>query len=207
MIINLIKHPDCRIYNEWKEYTSTKKESAVLDTSSFENIDQYIKRSLNATARNRYNFSVKNGFRSQEIKWRVRNLFLEDIHSINTSAEIRQGNPMKESYLKFPTPLSDSDTCHKHFSTCIATFNSNGTMVAYISAHFCGDMAAASQILGHAAQLKNGVMLNCWVAFLNKCIERKIKAVTYSRWTDGVDGLRYWKHSVGMKPLIITASE
>ena len=203
MKVRLVRHNKCRLYREWKEYLSLDSESAVLDLTKYRDLDHYIKNGLNATARYTYRQSIKAQFNSHEITWAGRNNFLDDIHELNTSTAERQGKPMGESYLAYPLPQSDNDTCEVHYCKCIATFTREGKLVAYITAHYCGELAASSQIMGHANFLKSGIMINCWVQFVKMAMERNIKAIAYSRWTDGLPGLAYWKHSVGMRPEVV----
>lgn len=203
MTVNLTPHTGCRIYNDWHEYLSEDEPSAVLDLSGFACMEEYLAKALNATARNRYNYSYKNGYTSRIITWEERTAFLDDLHAINTSARERQGKPMSDGYLKYPAVYSTpKPECPAHYARFIGCFK-DGKLVAYITAHFCGKLAAASQILGHYEHLKNGIMLSVWMEFVGHCFNRGIEKIVYSRWKDGNDGLKYWKHSVGMKSKIL----
>lgn len=188
--------PDsCREYKSWHEYCADPADSAVL--TLFGHGDAYDL--MNATARNRLRHSGRLGYHSREITWSERTFYLDDIHAINTSMAERQRKPMGESYLDYPKEITGRKSCCHHYGTFIACFK-DAKLYAYITTNFCGEMAAASQILGHGDYLKDGIMLNIWAAFVEVCITRGIKYIVYSRWNDGYGGLRHWKHSVGMKP-------
>jgi hypothetical protein len=194
---------NCPVYNDWHQYLQSDEPSAVLDLTPFADMTVYLHRGLNATARNRYNYSYKNGYESRMLTWEERTQYLHNIHAINTSAKARQGKPMSAGYHAFPRAFTTAQNeCAAHLARFIGCFK-DGICVAYISAHFCGKLAAASQILGHAEHLKNGIMLSVWMEFVAHCFERGIEKIVYSRWKDGTDGLKYWKHSVGMKEEIL----
>jgi len=200
MTIDLIEHKECREYRSWASLLQNPAGWAVIDLSRFAGFQHYLDAGMNSTAGNRYRYSVKNGYQSRAITWAERNTRLTEIHEINTSLDVRQGREMAAHYKEFPKEITGLKTCENHYSEFITCHDPDAKAVAYITANFCGEMAASSQILGHADHLKNGAMLNVWAEFIRLCFERKIKAVVYSKWSDGVDGLRYWKHSVGMKP-------
>lgn len=202
MEIDLVPHEDCRIYCDWREYFTVEKESAVLELGRFASVEDYVAKGMNATARNRYRFSVKNGYYSHLRGLPERNMHVQQMHEINTSMEQRQGREMSESYKQMPAVFTTEETCAEHYSKWIFCYLYE-VPVAYITVNFCGRMAAASQIMCHAAHLKNGAMLNAWVCLVSECMQRGITHIIYSRWSDGLDGLRYWKHSVGMCPAVV----
>lgn len=190
--------PDaCAVYSFWSEWLKSNNHAAVLELDGRAPVKYF-----NATAANRYRFGLKSGYAAVQISWEERDEFLEDIYQINTSLEIRQGRPMKENYTQYPSRVSQGKFCNNHHATFIGCFHNN-VLVAYISTNFCGELAAASQIIGHKDHLKNGCMIVLWAEFIRVCQERMIKIIVYSRWSDGSDGLRYWKHSVGMTPQIV----
>ena len=201
--VDLVPHGNCATYRFWSAYLQSDEPCAVLDLAAFTGAEDYFSKALNATARNRYRYSVNAGYVSKRITWHQRNAHLPDIFEINTSAPMRQGKPMSETYQRQPVPVAEnSNSCCEHSADFYACFK-NEKMVAYISMNYSGNLCAASQILGHAQHLKNEVMLNLWVAFVNDCMARGFTHIVYSRWKDGTDGLKYWKHSVGMVPVIL----
>lgn len=204
MTIELMAHPDCRDYIFWANYCKSNEESAVLDISKIMFEDQYKYDVLNATARNLYNRCTRLGYVSRLVSWEERNTLLDDIHAINTSAPMRQGRPMSKSYQERPVAFgTGAPACDLHRSELIGCFAPDGRLVAYITAGHCGTLSASSQIIGHADHLKNGIMYQVWTIFVVRCINLGQQAVVYSRWSDGTDGLRIWKRSVGLKPIIL----
>lgn len=198
MKVHLGPDHGCAIYDFWKEWLQSSNQAAVLELDGRDPVKYY-----NATAANRYRFALRSGYTAVVLSWLERDEFLADIYDINTSMERRQGRPMKENYLDRPGSTSSVvQSCEDHYTKFIACFK-DSKVIAYISANFCGDLAAASQILGHGGHLKNGCMLVLWAEFVRLCQQKISRVIVYSRWSDGTDGLRYWKHSVGMKPVIL----
>lgn len=197
--------PDsCDIYKYWHEYTQTLTQSAVFDIT---NVDEFnVIKSFNETKRNTHRQSVKKGYHSRQISWDERTKYLQDIHDINTSKSVRQNKPMSDSYSVYPKAESNRQDCRNHFATFLGCFGSDRKMYAYIATNVCGEMCAASQIIGHGEYLNDGIMVNIWAQFVKVCKQSGIKYIVYSRWKDGVDGLKSWKTAVGMKPMIIYES-
>jgi len=205
--VNLIPHSNCREYVAWHNYMLDAKESAVLMVPDkyphdwHKHIEHLI---LTPNKRNELRRSIKYGYSSREITWAERTNYLADIHQINTSKHMRQNKSMGEEYLKFPKEITGGKTCEHHYGTFIGCFDKDGRLRAYITTNFCGEMAAASQILGHGEYLCDHIMVNIWHEFVRICIERGIKYIVYSRWDDGWEGLRLWKKSVGMRAEVLT---
>jgi hypothetical protein len=199
ILINLVPHSDCREYKAWHEYMHDPKESAVYEIPKYGDILD----SFNSTKRNAFRQSLRKGYTSREITWPERTNYLNDIFEINTSKQVRQGKPLETAYQQQPKEITGDKTCEEHYGTFIGCFATDGKLRAYITTNFCGDLAAASQIMGHGEYLHDGIMVNIWHEFVRICIERKIKVIVYSRWEDGFDGLKSWKRSVGMKPEIL----
>ena len=158
----------------------------------------------NATARNRTRHAARAGYYCRVIPWSEYNDHLEDIWKINLSAPQRQGRPMSEGYTVKPTPqTAPTHECRLHNSRWHGVFAPDGKLVGYINGNRCGDLAAASQILGHADHLHAGCMLLLWAHWVQWCADQGVGHILYSRWSDGTDGLRHWKHSVGMRPTVV----
>lgn len=200
--VNLVPHPDCREYVAWHNYMLDEKESAVYPIH-WPHPGMNILGSFNSTKRNIYRQSVRRGYLSREITWAERSNYLNDLHAINISKGVRQGKPLDESYQRKPKEITGRKTCEHHYGTFIGCFSEDGHLRAYITTNFCGEIAAASQIMGHGDYLHDGIMVNLWHEFVRICIERGIKAIVYSRWDDGLDGLKSWKRSVGMRAQVL----
>lgn len=197
MKVSLGPSDACPIYQFWSEWLKSDSPTSVLPLIGMEPVKYF-----NATAANRYRFGLKSNYLAYPISWEERNNYLDDIYEINTSLSERQGRPMRENYVERPSVSRETLICSDHHAKFIGCFK-DGKLIAYISANFCGDLAASSQIIGHGEHLKNGCMLVLWGEFIRLCQEKIIRIIVYSRWSDGTDGLRYWKHSVGMVPRIV----
>lgn len=202
-MISLHLHPDnCREYKAWSEYMKTQTESAVAEIDEL-TIERSVMEWFSPTKRNLFRQSSRKGYQSYELSWPERTPYLQDIFEINTSKSIRQGKSLEEAYKQRPVEITGGKTCEHHYGTFIGCFAPSGKLVAYITTNFCGELAAASQIIGRAEYLRDGIMVNIWHEFVRICIDRGIKAIVYSRWEDGFEGLKAWKKSVGMRAEVL----
>lgn len=157
----------------------------------------------NPTARNRLNYAIKQGYvcRSNWMDW---NENRDNIHKINTSAEVRQGNPMNPAYFVYPEEKNITNTCEHHRYDLFMVFR-DGVAYAYAITHLCGNYMNISTILGHHDYLKDGIMLPLMKQIQDFAESRGVVDMTYGEWTsghneNGKNGLQYWKHSVGFEP-------
>jgi hypothetical protein len=164
-------------------------------------LDNYLFNGLSQTARNRVRFAWRNGFESRIFTVEEYNERLDEIYAIRSSTPVRQGNPMRESYLRRPIALE-----YRDYNTLYGCFNPDGVLVAYIIGQYTRWLAAASTIIGHADYIGNtGAMYQVWFEFIKDVIGRgDLRYIVYSKWTDGKDGLREWKHSVGLSCMDIS---
>ena len=154
---------------------------------------------FNATARNVFNKSIKQKYESVYITNEDRNNYLNDIHKVNISAGERQGREMHESYSHFPAEYGAINGFY--YFACIK----NNTLFAYSEVYILNEYAHISRILGHKTYLKDGIMVNLIAEIILFCKQKGCKVLSYSRITDGTDGLKYWKHSIGFKEIQINA--
>jgi hypothetical protein len=131
--------------------------------------------------------------------------YLDDIYEINTSSLIRQGRPMKSTYLAYPKPSTENNTvCDKHWSQYIGAFL-DSKLIAYVGLLCHKDVVLISQILGHAKYLKTGVMNLVLYHAVEYSTAYKVKfgfpkIAMYDFWRSGLDGLRRFKKSMGFVP-------
>lgn len=161
----------------------------------------------NATAKNRLNFAMRNGYIDYDCNWEAWNLHRDDIFKINTSARVRQHNPMNPAYFDYPEAKMIINTCRDHQYRLVMVRHEN-TVLSYAVLHIIGELANISTIIGHRDFLKDGIMLPLmnrlqWIA-----VKSDIKAMTYGEWDsghneNGKNGLQYWKHSVGFQPMTL----
>jgi len=123
----------------------------------------------------------------------------QDVHDIHTSAPERQGKPMAEHYLvrrsprPGPVPVDACATHFRHDWGCLFECR----LVAYIGYLCLGPVALYSMIIGHAANLGDGVM---WFLHREVTIHEGPRPIMYGAWSDGRDGLRFWKRRAGFRP-------
>jgi len=177
---------------------------AMLLLKDYSNSDDYFMKGYNQTARNRLRYSENKGYYCRIISTEERNERLDELHEINNSLESRQGLPMREESKKYPKKAEDSkNICNLHFNRLYGAFTADDKWVGYVSGVFCGELAAASQILGHGDYMKDDFMILLWFFFVKDIMENitNVKYVIYSLWLDGTEGLRTWKKSVGLRPI------
>lgn len=198
-IIDLKPGDTCREPKDWEEVIRTNQPLAACDLHICR--DPFVM--MNATARNLSRKAARAGFTARHLTWAERTPYLEQIAAVNTSAEIRQGRPMSEGYRLAPVPYSSpAHPCPSHSSTFHAVFEPGGVLVGYISGNHAGELSAASQILGHASYLKDGIMYLLWTHFVQFCIDRDTRFVVYGHWNSGTPGLVQWKRNVGLSPYL-----
>lgn len=197
MEVNL-KPDECKIFSFWNKFLNEHSGMATIDLTKFTGIQDYIQKGLNPTARNVYRKSLRCGFYSSAIDNNKRNFHLSDISGINLSKSERQGRAMSDGYKAPPQAYTGARTCGDHYAQWFGCFNQYGKMVAYLAGDFCGEFSATSQILGHWDYLKDGIMINLWVSFIDYCMRNGIKTASYYLWESGSKGLQYWKYSVGL---------
>lgn len=187
-----LKRDNCPHWNFYAEWIPDK-ELAVWQPGN----------KWNATAKNRLNHALKNGYVDFDCNWQAWNLHRNDIFAINTSAKERQGNPMKPAYLEFPPEKNIINTCKHHQYRLIMVRHEN-TVLAYAITHIAGELMNISTILGHADYLKDSIMLPLMHRIQQVAVEENVKAVTYYLWDSGTAGLQYHKHSVGFQPCYLS---
>lgn len=158
---------------------------------------------FNSTARNRAKYAKRLGFRPHCEPWEQWNLHRDDVHWINTSAPIRQGNPMNPAYLEYPSAKTIDNPC-QHHKYLLITVTLENRWYAYAIIHCMGELCNISTIIGHADYLKDGIMLLLMEEVIRSAGNVGVKVVDYGTWDSGTDGLRYFKHSTGFKPLTLT---
>lgn len=187
--------PDaCSIYSFWDEYIKRYTDiAAVWVGDSLE-----YRSPLNSTGRNIRNKARRKGYYCRLLSLEERNGLLDSIHEINISKEIRQGRPMSAGYTEYPKAYSTDYSCKKHYGQWIGCFDSGGKMVGYIVAQVCGSLCASSMVMGHGDYLGDGIMYLLYDYFMEFAHGDGCDVIVYSRWSDGGDGLRAFKHNIGM---------
>lgn len=131
------------------------------------------------------------GYRVVEID---RNDYVDDIHHINTSLEVRQGQPMTESYLQkqlyFPVEPN-----YKYFGT----LNSAGKLVAYGEVGIWGNFAAFNRIIG--LRNNDGIMHLLVSDIICRFIDAgELRYLMYDTYFGASPGLKLFKTALGFSP-------
>ena len=95
----------------------------------------------------------KQGYEFKEFVW---NDHLNEIYEINTSKEVRQGEPMRGWYREPVQPRHHSKE-ELQYRKFYGAFK-NGKLYAYLHIVLCGDFAFFRHFLGHAQHLPDGIM-------------------------------------------------
>jgi len=125
--------------------------------------------------------------------------FADDVHAINTSMPVRQGQPMSAGYRERQEfGPADLYACPRHAITTFGVFAPDEHLVAYTVIYTSGDLAMVSQILGHGEHLANDIMY----LLMRDVFAWIVKPITvfYNRHDSGTDGLRYFKERLGFQP-------
>jgi hypothetical protein len=165
---------------------------ALVDLSKFKTCDVYID-----TVKQRdyggyhHRRAHQRGYILKEIN---RNNFIDDIHAINNSADIRQGRPMDETYRIKRIDYEQQDSY-----ICVGVLNSKGKLVAYCNYIVLGNFASTDQLLGY--KNKDGVMYFMLVEIICRLIkEGKLAYFMYDTYLGAQPGLQDFKRRIGFTP-------
>ena len=123
-----------------------------------------------------------------------RNDYIDDIHAINTSLDMRQGRPMDEKY----TEKCEAFDTLAHFRHH-GILDAQGRLVAYASLAIYGNFAAFSQMLGY--RNNDGIMHLLLVEAISRLIdEKQVRYVMYDTFFGAQPGLRTFKTILGFQP-------
>lgn len=165
---------------------------ALIDLDSFQTTKEYMEK-IKGHNNGAY-FAKKARTRGYYVKEINRNDYIDEIHDINTSIEIRQGRPMESTYLVKKTHYVDE----KNFKY-YGTFNKEGKLMAYCNIGFFGNFAVASTLLGY--RNNDGVMHYMLIEIICKLIEEKsLNYFMYDTFFGAQPGLKTFKTILGFKP-------
>jgi hypothetical protein len=131
------------------------------------------------------------GYACTEIE---RNDYIDDIHAINTSLDMRQGRPMDQKYLDKITHYERLP----HFDH-YGVLNGEGRLVAYANVGRYGNFSAFSQLMG--VRNNDGIMHLLVVDIITRLIERqRVRYVMYDTFFGAQSGLQNFKRILGFEP-------
>jgi len=179
----------------WPLYKQLRIGYEVCAAAPIVTVDEW--RAENRTARKRADRAWRRGYDVTPI---LRHERADEIHAINTSADVRQGRPMTAGYRERPseTPLPDYP-CARHGVYTYGVETADGELVAYLWLYRSGQLALVSQILGHADHLENEIMYLLWQGMIQHESGDPDGFVVYNRWDSGSDGLRFFKERLGLE--------
>jgi hypothetical protein len=128
--------------------------------------------------------------------------YLEDVLTINRSSLVRQGQAMSKEYLEPHLVRSHFFETGRHI---FGVFRRDGKLVAYHHAVMCGDVYVSDKLLGHADDLRQGVMYYLMMESVRTAIDSKNKH-GYPNWAmydttwGASEGMLRFKSRLGYVP-------
>ncbi|MFS2015900.1 hypothetical protein ACEN88_04895 [Massilia sp. CT11-108] len=179
-------HPRYRIFQ------NKSLGAALVDLKRFADPDEYM---ANMKGRNSAGYYARKarsrGYSVVEID---RNVFVEDIHEINTSLDQRQGRPMADAYRQKQTHFSPEKN-YKYFGV----LNSAGKLTAYSDIGFFGNFVAFDRLLG--LRNNDGAMHLMVTEIICRMIESHAYGyLMYDTFFGASPGLKTFKTMLGFEP-------
>jgi hypothetical protein len=123
-----------------------------------------------------------------------RNDFIDDIHEIHTSTDIRQGRMMDKDYLEKKTDYRSAPN-FKYYGA----LNADGKLMAYSELGFYGNFAAFSRVIG--VRNNDGAMHLLLTEIVCQLIEgRNCQFLMYDTYFGASAGLQTFKKMFGFQP-------
>lgn len=123
-----------------------------------------------------------------------RNDFVDDIHGIHTSCDVRQGRKIDQKYLEKQERFDNQ----KHFRYW-GVLNPQGKLVAYATLGIYGNFASFSQMMG--IRNNDGIMHLLLSEAVGQLIDAgKVRYVMYDTFFGAQPGLRHFKTILGFRP-------
>ena len=166
--------------------------AALVDLTKFGTREEYM---ATITGRNSAEHharkAIRKGYRVVEID---RNDFIDDIHEINNSLEIRQGRRMDQAYLEKITHFP-ADQNFKYFGV----LNTAGKLMAYGDLGYYGNFFAFNRVLG--VRNNDGMMHLMVTEIIGQLIEsRNSHYLMYDTYFGASPGLLTFKKMLGFEP-------
>ena len=174
---------------KYKIFKNKSIGAALIDLSRFGTREEYV----NTHHRGERNArkAKSRGYIFCEID---RNNYINEIHEINTSIEVRQGKPMDASYLKKNNHY-ESVKNYKYYGV----LDRDGRLMAYCNLGIYGDFALFSQLLGY--RNNDGTMYLLVTEAICRFInDSAIKYMMYDTYFGANAGLQNFKTILGFKP-------
>jgi hypothetical protein len=165
---------------------------ALVDLTKFRDPEQYMDtiKGRNSAGGHARKAQAK-GYRVVEIN---RNDYIDDIHDINNSVEIRQGRPMDATYQEKSTryPID------KNY-TYFGVLNTTGKLMAYGDLGLYGNFLAFNRVIG--VRNNDGMMHLMVTEIICRHIEdRNCHYLMYDTYFGASPGLKTFKEMLGFQP-------
>jgi hypothetical protein len=166
--------------------------AALVDLSRYRSREEYMGTIKGRNSAEHHARKAKGkGYMIVEID---RNRFIDEIHEINTSVEIRQGQPMDASYLQKQT-YYNAEKNFKYYGAISAT----GKLMAYSELGFYGNFAAFNRVIG--VRNNDGVMHLMVTEIICSLIENgAFTYLMYDTYFGASPGLQSFKTMLGFVP-------
>jgi hypothetical protein len=120
--------------------------------------------------------------------------YVDHIHEINTSVEVRQGRVMDAAYREKQTHYT-TDKSFKHYGVV----NAAGKLTGYADVGFFGDFAAFNRVIG--MRNNDGAMHLLVAEIVSQTIEnRNLHYLMYDTYFGASPGLKMFKKMLGFEP-------
>lgn len=185
-------HPRCRLVR------NKSLGIALIDLRAFDSGEAYLR------ALRRRDYAGYHSRRARERGYTVveidRNDYIDDIHSINTSLDERQGRPMDPAYATKTERYAAVDGL-RHYGV----LDKDGRLVAYGDVGIFGDFAATDRLLGY--KNNDGVMYLLVADIACRLIDDgRLNYFMYDTYLGARPGLRNFKKKLGFQPYRIRYS-
>lgn len=166
--------------------------AALVDLSQFPDREAYLEHIAGKNQGGHHaKRARKRGYMVREID---RNDYVDDIHDIHTSIDVRQGRKVDDKYLEKQQRFERQ----KHFHYW-GVLNPQGKLVAYATLGIYGNFASFSQMMG--IRNNDGIMHLLLSEAICQLIDvGKVRYVMYDTFFGAQPGLRNFKSILGFRP-------
>jgi len=177
---------------KYKFFQNKSLGAALVDLKRYSNREEYIKAIKGRNSAEQHAKKARSrGYKIIEID---RNNFIDDLHRINTSVEIRQGRPMDEAYHRKELHYRQLRN-YKYFGA----INAAGNLMAYANLGLYGNFAAFDRLLG--VRNNDGAMHLMVTEIICQMIESEnYRYVMYDTYFGASPGLKAFKDMFGFQP-------
>ncbi|UVW30307.1 hypothetical protein [Massilia sp. H6] len=177
---------------KYKIFPNKAVGAALVDLTRFRSRDDYAQELKRRKEAERHVKKARSkGYAVMEID---RNDFVDDIHEINNSVEIRQGRPMDPAYRDKKTSYQ-SEVNFRYYGV----LSQHGQLMAYCEVAYLGNFAAFNRVIG--IRNNDGIMHLMVAEIISQVIETgKFDYLMYDTYFGASPGLKTFKKMFGFEP-------